>query len=171
MTFSIFSCFLHIQPAVFQALSSPQQSRHPERSASRIYRVTRRFDGAESKDPEDAYLAHAVRSFPTTEAREQDLAAVLVEKILQSPDVGEPLQVVTGVLSEFDWESLGSRNSQRQRQAVIAANPEQLDKHHSIAVAFIDALRQRGVGADIARLPPTSGFNCFLRLTYIGLRH
>src|SRR5450631_4074887 len=38
VTFSIFSCFLHIKPAVFQALSSPQQSRHPERSASQIYR-------------------------------------------------------------------------------------------------------------------------------------
>jgi hypothetical protein len=81
---------------------------------------------------------------------------VLVEKILQAPDVGEPLQVVTGVLSEFAWESLGSRNSQRQRQAVIAANPELLErdliKNHSIAVGFIEALRQRGVDADIARL-------------------
>ena len=27
------------------------------------------IDGAESKDPEDAYLAYAVRSFSTTEAR------------------------------------------------------------------------------------------------------
>jgi hypothetical protein len=32
------SCFLHIQPAVLQA---PQQSRHPERSASQIYRKQR----------------------------------------------------------------------------------------------------------------------------------
>ena len=55
-----------------------------------------------------------------------------------------------------DWENLGSRNSQRQRQAVIAANPELLErdliKNHSIAVGFIDALRQHGVDADIARL-------------------
>jgi AcrR family transcriptional regulator len=50
-------------------------------------------------------------------AGSDELRAVLVEKILQVPDVGEPLQVITGVLSEFDWESLGSRNSQRQRQA------------------------------------------------------
>jgi hypothetical protein len=47
----------------------PPQKRHPERSASQIY-------GAESKDPEGAYLAHAVRGFSTTEARERDLAAV-----------------------------------------------------------------------------------------------
>jgi AcrR family transcriptional regulator len=44
-----------------------------------------------------------------------ELRAVLVEKILQAPDVVEPLQVVTGVLAEFDWESLGSRDFQRQR--------------------------------------------------------
>jgi hypothetical protein len=34
------------------------------------------LDGAESKDPDGAYLTHAVRTFSTTEAREQDLAAV-----------------------------------------------------------------------------------------------
>jgi hypothetical protein len=45
------------------------QNRHPERSASQIYRVTQRFDGAESKDLGGAYLAHAARSFSTTEAR------------------------------------------------------------------------------------------------------
>jgi hypothetical protein len=44
------------------------QNRHPERSASQIYRVNP-FDGAESKDPEDAYRFDAVRSFSTTEAR------------------------------------------------------------------------------------------------------
>jgi hypothetical protein len=32
--------------------------------------------GAESKDPEGAYLAYVVRSFSTTETRVQDLAAV-----------------------------------------------------------------------------------------------
>jgi hypothetical protein len=32
--------------------------------------------GAESKDLEDAYLAYAVGSFSTTEARVQDLVAV-----------------------------------------------------------------------------------------------
>jgi AcrR family transcriptional regulator len=99
-------------------------------------------------------------------AGSDELRAVLVEKILQAPDVGEPLQVVTGVLSEFDWESLGSRNSQRQRQAVIAANPELLErdliKNHSIAVGFMDALRQRGVDADIARLAAHVGVQLFI---------
>jgi AcrR family transcriptional regulator len=99
-------------------------------------------------------------------AGSDELRAVLVEKILQAPDVGEPLQVVTGVLSEFDWESLGSRSSQRQRQAVIAANPELLErdliKNHSIAVGFMDALRQRGVDADIARLAAHVGIQLFI---------
>jgi AcrR family transcriptional regulator len=98
-------------------------------------------------------------------AGSDELRAVLVEKILQAPDVGEPLQVVTGVLWEFDWESLGSRNSQRQRQAVIAANPELLErdliKNHRIAVGFMDALRQRGVDAEIARLAAHVGIQLF----------
>ena len=99
-------------------------------------------------------------------AGSDELRAVLVEKILQVPDVGEPLQVVIGALSEFDWENLGSRNSQRQRQAVIAANPELLErdliKNHSIAVGFMDALRQRGVDADIARLAAHVGIQLFI---------
>jgi AcrR family transcriptional regulator len=99
-------------------------------------------------------------------AGSDELRAVLVERILQAPDVGEPLQVVLAVLSEFDWDSLGSRKSQRQRQAVIAANPElferDLIKNHCIAVGFIDALRQRGVDADIARLAAHVGIQLFI---------
>jgi AcrR family transcriptional regulator len=94
------------------------------------------------------------------------LRAALVEKILEAPDVVEPLLIVIGALSEFDWEALGSRNSQRRRQAVIAANPELLErdliKNHSIAVGFIDALRQRGVDADIARLAAQVGIQLFI---------
>jgi len=99
-------------------------------------------------------------------AQSDELRAVLVEKILKAPDVREPLRVVTAVLSEFDWESLGSRNSQRLRQAVIAANPELLErdlsKNHSIAIGFMDALRQRGVDADIARLAAHVGIQLFI---------
>ena len=99
-------------------------------------------------------------------AGSDELRKVLVERILQAPDVGEPLQVVIGVLSEFDWKRLGSRKSQRQRQAVIAASPELLErdliKNHSIAVGFIDALRQRGVEADMARLAAHVGIQLFI---------
>ena len=48
-----------------------KQNRHPERSASQIYRLTE-GSGAESKDPGDPYLAHAARSFSTTETRGHD---------------------------------------------------------------------------------------------------
>jgi AcrR family transcriptional regulator len=95
-----------------------------------------------------------------------DLRAALVEKIFQAPDVAEPLQVVTLVLAEFNWESLESRDFQRQRHAVIAANPELLErdliKHLSIAVGFTDALRQRGVDADIAQLAARVGIQMFI---------
>jgi hypothetical protein len=49
------------------------QNRHPERSASQIDRVVQGLVAAESKDPGGAYLTQAVRSFSTTEARQQDL--------------------------------------------------------------------------------------------------
>jgi hypothetical protein len=49
------------------------QSRHPERSAAQIYRVTHSPCGAESKDLGGAYFAHAARSVSTTEIRQQDL--------------------------------------------------------------------------------------------------
>ena len=40
-----------------------------KRSASQSYRVTQALGGAESKDLDGAYRAHAARSFSTTEAR------------------------------------------------------------------------------------------------------
>ena len=57
-----------------------------ERSDSQIYRVTPRLMARSRRacpehsrgNPEDAYLAYAVRSFSTTEARVQDLAAALL---------------------------------------------------------------------------------------------
>ena len=49
-------------------LQNLPQNRHPERSASQIYRVKERL-GAESKDPGCAYPTHAARSLSTTEAR------------------------------------------------------------------------------------------------------
>ena len=49
---------------------------------------------------------------------------------------------------------------------MIAANPELLErdliKNHSIAVGFMDALRQRRVDADIARLAAYVGIQLFI---------
>jgi AcrR family transcriptional regulator len=98
-------------------------------------------------------------------AGSDQLRAMLIEKMLKVPEVGQPLQAIIRVLSEFDWDSLGLRNSQRQRQAVIAANRELLEreliKHHSIAAGFMDALQQRGVEADTARLAAHVGIQLF----------
>jgi hypothetical protein len=66
VTFSIFSCFLHIQPAVFQA---------PDKAvilseALRRFIANRGLYGAESKDPGDAcwqMLLGAFRPQTTTE--------------------------------------------------------------------------------------------------------
>jgi len=93
------------------------------------------------------------------------LRAVLVERILQAPDVAEPLHLVVRVLAGFDWESLGSRESQRRRHAVIDANPDLLErdliKHHRAAAGFTEALRRRGVDADVARLAAAVGIEVF----------
>jgi hypothetical protein len=53
------------------------QSRHPERSASQIYRVTQLY-GAESKDLCGAYFAHAVRAFSAAGARTTGLGMNLI---------------------------------------------------------------------------------------------
>ncbi len=93
------------------------------------------------------------------------IRAALVDKIHQLPDVAEPLEAVTRILMEFNWKSLGSREIQRQRQAVIAANPELLErdlmKHHNVAASFAEALRERGVDADIAQLAARVGLQTF----------
>jgi AcrR family transcriptional regulator len=93
------------------------------------------------------------------------LHAALVEGVLQAPNAAEPLLLVTDVLAQFDWETLGSRDFQRQRHAVIAANPDLLErsliKHHSIGVDFIEALQKRGVETDLARLAATVGIDVF----------
>jgi AcrR family transcriptional regulator len=49
------------------------------------------------------------------------LYAALVEELRQAPDVAEPLRAVTRTLAGFPWEGLGSRESQRRREAMIAA--------------------------------------------------
>jgi hypothetical protein len=64
------------------SLKLPQMS--SERSASRVYRVAERLVARSRRacpecsrgNPEGAYPTHTVRTFSTTEAREQDLGAV-----------------------------------------------------------------------------------------------
>jgi AcrR family transcriptional regulator len=99
-------------------------------------------------------------------AGSDDLRAALVEKILQAPDVSEPFQVVTAVLTKFDWESVAPREFHRRRHTVITANPalteRDLMKFRSLAVDFANALRQRGVAADVAQLAARVGIDVFI---------
>ncbi|MFC5063164.1 TetR/AcrR family transcriptional regulator [Actinomycetospora atypica] len=95
-----------------------------------------------------------------------DLRAALVDELFRAPHVADPLGVVVGVLSQHAWEALAPRRSLRERQAVIAANPELLEreliKQHVMALEFADALTRRGVDEGDARLAAGVGVQVFL---------
>ncbi len=95
----------------------------------------------------------------------EQLGAVLVQEILRATDVADPLQSVTRALAGFDWKSLGSRESQRRRDAMIAANPDLLErdliKQQQMAGAFSGALQQRGVDPHVAELAARVGIDVF----------
>ena len=95
------------------------------------------------------------------------LSSVLVQQVSRAADVGEPLQAVTRTLAAFDWESLGPRESQRRRDAMIAANAGLLErdlmKQQQMADAFGSALQRRGVDPDSAGLAAQVGIQVFRR--------
>jgi AcrR family transcriptional regulator len=95
-----------------------------------------------------------------------DLRAALVEGVLRAPDVADPLRVVVRVLVQHDWEGLAPRRSLRERQAVIAANSELLErdlvKQHVMALEFADVLARRGVDEGVARIAARIGVQVFL---------
>ncbi len=95
-----------------------------------------------------------------------DFRAFLADRISRLTDVSEPLLVITQVLTEFDWEGVGSRNLQRQRHAIISANPELLEceliKIRCIAVGLSDALQHLGVEARTAQLAARLGVEVFI---------
>ncbi|HZC94463.1 MAG TPA: TetR family transcriptional regulator [Mycobacterium sp.] len=93
------------------------------------------------------------------------LSAALVQKILDATDVAEPLRAVVQALGGFDWLGLGSRESQRRRDAMIASNSDLLEreliKQQQMADGFSGALQQRGVDADSAELAARVGIEVF----------
>lgn len=93
------------------------------------------------------------------------LRAALVQEILHATDVAEPLQAVMRALAGFDWQSLASRESQRRRDAMIASNPDLLEreliKQQQMADGFSSALHQRGVDPPIAELAARVGIQVF----------
>lgn len=95
-----------------------------------------------------------------------ELRAVLVEGVLEAPHLADPLRVVVLVLAQHDWERLAPRRALRERHAVIAANPELLErdliKQHTMAAEFTGALARRGVDEGAARVVARVGIQVFL---------
>ncbi len=93
------------------------------------------------------------------------LSAALVQGILDADDVSQPLRTVTGTLTGFDWERLGSRASQRRRDAMITANPELLErdliKQQQMADDLAGALQRRRTAPDVAELAARVGIQVF----------
>lgn len=97
------------------------------------------------------------------------LSAALTDNLLEAADVTEPLDAVTTTLAQFDWESVGSRETLRRREAMVASTcrllERELIKQQQMAGSLIDALRRRGVEADTAELATQVGVAVF-RMAY-----
>ena len=93
------------------------------------------------------------------------LNEALVQELSETADVAEPLLAVARTLAGFDWGKLGSREIQRRRDAMVAANPglleRELIKQQRTADDLGDALRRRGVDPDIAGLAAAVGIQVF----------
>jgi AcrR family transcriptional regulator len=93
------------------------------------------------------------------------LSMALVQRILDAADVTAPLQTVVQALAGFDWLSVGSRESQRQRDTMIASNSDLLEreliKQQQMATEFSNALRRRGVDPTTAELAARVGIEVF----------
>ena len=98
-------------------------------------------------------------------ADEDMLREALVHEMLHAPDVAEPLEAVTRTLAGFRWEDLGTRESLRRRDAMIASTPylleRELIKQHQMAAEFGNVLHQRGVAPEAADLAAAVGVQVF----------
>jgi AcrR family transcriptional regulator len=117
-------------------------------------RVTTRTFFRYFPDKEEVLFADAVA-----------LHDAIIRNLFETADVTAPLSAVARTLAAFDWERLGSRDSQRRRDAMIASTPQLLEreliKQHQMADGLCDALRRRGVGPDIAELATNAGVQVF----------
>jgi AcrR family transcriptional regulator len=89
----------------------------------------------------------------------------LVNRVTNAPDSLAPIEVVTTALQAADTLFPERRELARQRQSIIAANPElqerELIKLASLSAALADALRQRGVKDPAASLTAEAGIAVF----------
>jgi AcrR family transcriptional regulator len=93
------------------------------------------------------------------------LNEALVQELLRTPDLTQPLQAVVRTLTGYDWEKLGSREVLRRRSLMITSNPRLLErdliKQHQMADGFRQALCERGIDPDIADLAASTGSQIF----------
>ena len=118
--------------------------------------VTRRTFARHFADKRDVLFSGSVPVLPEN--------ALVGEIARADGDLG-PLQVIASAIANYEWDALGSRSLHRKRHDVIAAIPElterELLKYESIALAFVGALRRRGVDAVGARLAAHVGIAVF----------
>jgi AcrR family transcriptional regulator len=93
------------------------------------------------------------------------LQEVVVSTVAGAPDTAAPIDAVAAALDAAGALLQQRREFARQRQTIIAANPElqerELIKLASLASAMADALRQRGVRDPAASLAADAGIAVF----------
>lgn len=118
--------------------------------------VTRRTFFRHFPDKREVLFTGSVADAPET---------ALVAGIAQADIALGPVQMIAAAIADYDWDGFAPRALQRRRHAVIAANPELMErdliKYEAIVVAFADALRRRGIEACAARLAADAGIAVF----------
>jgi AcrR family transcriptional regulator len=93
------------------------------------------------------------------------LQELLVSTLASAPESAAPIDAVAAALEAAAAGLQERREYSRQRQAIIAANPElqerELIKLASLSAALADALRQRGVTDPAASLAAEAGIAVF----------
>jgi AcrR family transcriptional regulator len=93
------------------------------------------------------------------------LQALVVSTVANAPDSAAPIDATVAALEAAGALLQERREFSRQRQTIIAANPElqerELIKLATLASAIAEALRQRGVGDPAASLAAEAGIAVF----------
>ena len=94
-----------------------------------------------------------------------DLQALLVNAIAQAPSELGAMEAIAVALTAADWSAMAPRAALRQRQAVIAASPELMErdliKFDALTAGFADGLRRRGIDDSTAKLAAQAGITVF----------
>lgn len=107
------------------------------------------------------FFRHFVDKRDVLFAGAEDLETSLTEQIIQAPPHLTPLDAIAAALATVGTHLVVPRHYLRQRQTVIAASPElmerELIKFDALATAFATALRRRGVDDPTASLAAQAG--------------